>query len=161
MLDHQTFLSVVSNAPLISIDLILMSGKKILLGLRKNSPAKGFWFVPGGRILKNETISKALLRIADKELSIGALIENGQLDVTFYGTYEHFYDDCFAEEAKISTHYVVLAHKIDLPENVALPPTDEQHLEFKWWSINELLNAENVHQYSKNYFIDNMALVGK
>lgn len=152
MLNAQTFLNVVANTPLVSIDFILQRGEEVLLGLRNNRPAQNFWFVPGGRILKNETIQQAIKRIADKEFGIAKMIENGQLNVTFYGTFEHFYEDCFAGEVA-STHYVVLAHKIELPNNFAMPAVDEQHAEFKWWSINEMLASNSVHQYSKNYFL--------
>ncbi len=153
MLDHQTFLNVVANTPLVSVDFLLMRGNEVLLGLRNNRPAKGFWFVPGGRILKDETIAKALLRIAGNELGLAKLLENGQLKVAFYGAYEHFYDDCFAGDHAVSTHYVVLAHQIQVPADFALPSTDTQHAAFKWWPIKEVLTSDAVHQYSKNYFL--------
>lgn len=153
MLEHATFLNIVANTPLVSVDFILQRGDEVLLGLRNNRPAQHFWFVPGGRILKDETIQLAMMRIAEKELGIAKLIESGQIKVTFYGTFEHFYDDCFAKDADASTHYVVLAHKIELPADFALPVADEQHAEFKWWTIQALLASDNVHQHSKDYFL--------
>ena len=151
MLDAQTFLNVVANTPLVSIDLILQRGDEVLLGLRNNRPAQNFWFVPGGRILKDETIQQAMMRIAEKELGIAKMIENGQLKVTFYGTFEHFYEDCFAGEV-VSTHYVVLAHKIEFNMPITMPVADEQHAELKWWKVNQVLKSKVVHQYTKNYF---------
>lgn len=154
MLDQQTFITVVEAAPLVSLDILMIRGGcEVLLGLRNNRPAQGFWFVPGGRILKNETINQAFLRIAKKELGLEVLGKNSQLNVSFYGSYEHFYDDCFAGDVGVSTHYVVLAHKVDVPENTPLPASDEQHIAFKWWSIQEALQSKEVHQYTKNYFI--------
>jgi colanic acid biosynthesis protein WcaH len=154
MLDQQTFITVVGAAPLVSLDILMVRGGcEVLLGLRNNRPAQGFWFLPGGRILKNETINQAFLRIAKKELGLEVLDKNSQLNVTFYGNYEHFYDDCFAGDVGVSTHYVVLAHKVDVPENTPLPTSDEQHIAFKWWSIQEALQSKEVHQYTKNYFI--------
>ena len=56
-------IEVIKHTPLVSIDLIVRNGKdQILVGLRTNEPAKGFWFVPGGRILKNERITEAFKR---------------------------------------------------------------------------------------------------
>ena len=153
MLDQTSFLIVVKNTPLISVDFLLMQGGEVLLGLRNNRPARNFWFVPGGRILKGETIKQAILRVAEKELGIAKMIENGQLKVTFYGTFEHFYDDCFVANSDTSTHYVVLGHKIELPADFVLPMVDEQHAEFKWWDIQTLLSSDSVHQYSKDYFL--------
>lgn len=151
MLDHITFLNVIANAPLVSIDLLLFRGDEVLLGLRNNRPAKGFWFVPGGRILKNETIHQAILRIAEKELGLSNLIKDGQLKVTFLGTYEHFYNDCFAGDNGVSTHYVVIAHKIEINDTIVTPIADNQHSELKWWKLDQALKSKVVHQYTKNY----------
>ncbi len=154
MLDHQSFIKIIEAAPLVSLDLVIVrGGNEVLLGLRNNRPAQHFWFVPGGRILKNETILAALNRIADKELGLFKLIENSELAPSFYGAFEHMYEDCFAGEIGISTHYVVLAHIIVVPSHFALPIADEQHAELKWWSIPDALNSENVHQYTKNYLL--------
>ena len=152
MLNYNTFLNVVDSTPLVSVDLLVVRNGEVLLGLRNNRPAKDFWFVPGGRIQKNETITKALLRVADKELGISGLIERGQFDVTFYGNFEHFYDDCFAGEVDVSTHYVVLAYQVTVPSDFTLSTKDDQHSELKWWSVNQILQSKEVHQYTKNYF---------
>ena len=56
-LNKQAFTEVIDRTPLVSIDLVVENEKgEILFGLRKNRPAKDYWFVPGGRILKNETL---------------------------------------------------------------------------------------------------------
>ena len=123
-----------------------------MLGLRNNRPAQGFWFVPGGRIFKNESMQMALSRIAEKELGLGSLFSNGELKPTLLGPYEHMYQDCFAGDVGVSTHYVVLAYKIAVPSKFALPKADEQHAELKWWSIKDLLASDQVHQYTKIYF---------
>jgi hypothetical protein len=34
-----------------------------------------------------------------------------------------------------------------------MTPGDNQHKEFKWLSIEELINMADVHPYTKNYFI--------
>ena len=108
MLNIQTFIDIVKATPLVSVDILLVrGGKDILLGLRNNRPAQGYWFVPGGRILKNEKIEQALVRIAEKELGIAALLNNEDLHPVFHGAYEHMYDDCFAGDIGVSTHYVV------------------------------------------------------
>lgn len=153
MLDSQTFANVVAATPLVSIDFIVVrGGREVLLGLRNNSPAQNFWFVPGGRILKNESMQTALYRIVEKELGLGAHITNGELKPSFHGVYEHMYQDCFAGDVGISTHYVVLAYKIEVAADFALPSADEQHSELKWWLIEDALASDVVHQYTKNYF---------
>jgi len=47
-LGRDEFAEVVKRAPLASIDLVVKNSRReMLVGLRKNEPAKGFWFVPG------------------------------------------------------------------------------------------------------------------
>jgi len=109
-LPEKVFKSVVASTPLISIDLIVRNNQgKILLGKRTNRPAQGYWFVPGGRILKNEAIEQAFKRLLIVELGL----DFSGVKASFIGTYQHFYDDNFFNST-FSTHYVVLAYKMIL-----------------------------------------------
>ena len=59
-LSHAEVDTVIRLAPLIAIDLVIRNARdEVLLGLRKNEPAKGCYFVPGGMILKNERLADA------------------------------------------------------------------------------------------------------
>lgn len=71
-LPDETFKSIIQHTPLISIDLIVRNEQgHVLLGQRVNAPAKGYWFVLGGRVRKNETLDDAFVRLVREEL--GAL----------------------------------------------------------------------------------------
>ena len=142
------FQTIVSNAPLISIDFIVRnSSGKILLGRRVNPPAKNYWFVPGGRIYKNESIEKAFSRLTKAELDIELEISKAR----FKGVYEHMYSDSIFSGA-LSTHYIVLAYWIDTNAISSLP--DKQHSDYLWMTPEELKSDNNVHLFSKNYFED-------
>lgn len=143
MLDDQIFKTVVDSAPLISIDLLVKKGNKILLGKRINKPAQGYFFSIGGRINKNETIGNAMARVALNELNIEL-----KLTPKFIGVFEHFYDDSIYQD--VSTHFVNLAYEIEVKQTPNLP--DEQHSEYQWLTINELLKSKQVHKYVKDYF---------
>ncbi|WP_353661236.1 GDP-mannose mannosyl hydrolase [Hydrogenimonas sp. SS33] len=145
-LDDTTFRCVVENAPLVSVDLIAEHDGKILLGKRKNRPAQGFYFTTGGRIFKNETIEAAQNRIAKEELGL----ENLPHVPEFMGVFEHFYDDSIFDG--VSTHYVNLAYYLRVPKLQTLPR--EQHTEYRWFGIDELLASDEVHKYVKNYFTE-------
>ncbi|MHC4912714.1 MAG: NUDIX domain-containing protein, partial [Planctomycetota bacterium] len=94
-LSHRDLIEVVKKTPLVSIDLIIENTQnQILLGLRKNAPAKDFWFVPGGRILKDEPIPDAFNRIAKDELAINLTYEKAD----FLGVFEHWYPDNFTQQ---------------------------------------------------------------
>jgi len=144
MLDSKTFKTVINSTPLISIDLLVKKDNKILLGKRINKPAQGYLFSIGGRVYKNESIQQATARIAKTELNIEL-----KLTPKFIGVYEHFYDDGIYKD--ISTHYINLAYEVDINNEILNLPND-QHNEYQWLSINELLNSKQVHKYVKNYF---------
>jgi len=149
MLDKDTFINIVRNTPLVSIDLIIENqAGEILLGKRNNKPAKGYWFVPGGRIIKNETIEKAFQRISSTELGAAMKIQQA----SFKGVYEHLYDQNFSEDDSFGTHYVVLAYHLKINDSTVFR-TESQHESFIWKTKEELLKDSDVHQYTKNYFI--------
>jgi colanic acid biosynthesis protein WcaH len=151
-LDKNIFKTVIASTPLVSMDLIARNTSgEYLLGYRTNKPAKNYWFVPGGRILKDEPIHRAFTRLVNDELGIAVTFNNA----TFNGVYEHFYDDyVFGDD--VTTHYVVLGYEITIDKALSELPK-AQHSQYKWFSKEELLNAENVHKHSKWYLANNHA----
>lgn len=148
MLSKQHWLEVVQRAPLVSIDLIVRDPQgRVLAGLRTNEPARGTWFVPGGVIRKNETLDQAFARLMRVELGQVAR----RSEARFVGVYEHHYDTNFALEPGIATHYVVLAHELQLPPLSGSAPL-EQHRELRYFTVDELLAHEKVHDNTKAYF---------
>jgi colanic acid biosynthesis protein WcaH len=145
-LDDTTFKAVIASTPLISIDLVVKNTKgEYLLGFRNNRPAQGFWFVPGGRILKNETMDDAFIRLCKNEL--GASLTRQQAN--FLGPFEHFYDDCvFGED--VMTHYVVLGYALTIDVDLANLP-QEQHNQYAWFTADDILRRNDVHTHSKWY----------
>jgi len=145
-MDKDTFLSVAASTPFVSIDLIVRNEQgQVLLGYRRNRPAQDFWFVPGGRIRKNERTQDALQRIARNELGIEA--SGG----TLIGVFDHFYDDNFYGTPDIGTHYVVCAYQWQVAANASLAH-DDQHAELRWWDVATLLASPQVHPNTKLYF---------
>tara|TARA_R110001583_G_scaffold131478_1_gene283246 strand:- start:18557 stop:19081 length:525 start_codon:yes stop_codon:yes gene_type:complete len=147
-LSSRDFKKIIESTPLVSIDLVVRNNQgSVLLGKRTNRPAQNNWFVPGGRILKNETIESAFKRLIKEELGFSSA------NTKFLGLYQHFYDDNFSED-DFSTHYIVLAYEITFEGELALLPL-EQHSKYKWFSQQELLEDESVHKHSKWYFQEN------
>jgi len=145
-LEKEIFSKIIENTPLISIDLIVMNGeKKILLGKRINEPAKGFWFVPGGRIFKDERIEEAFRRITHAELGKAFEISSSK----FLGVYQHFYENNVFND-KFSTHYIVLGCLLETKD--FLPLDDKQHDAYRWFSMDELQEDADVHIHVKDYF---------
>lgn len=148
LLDEESFKFVVKNTPLISIDLIVNNAEgRILLGKRTNPPAKEFWFVPGGRVFKDETIENAFGRVTLSELGTKHNINVA----SFLGVYQHFYNNNFKDNRDFSTHYIVLSYSISFDRDTMLLPT-EQHELYSWFDKESILNSSYVHEYTKNYF---------
>lgn len=149
MLPAPDFLEVVRLAPLVSIDLIVSDpAGRVLVGRRRNQPARGTWFVPGGRILKGERLDAAFTRIVETELGVASMERSS---ARFGGLFEHLYDENFAEKDSITTHYVVLAYAITL-ESIASVGRYAQHSQYAWLTPEELLARDDVHENTKAYF---------
>lgn len=145
----EDFKQVIRNTPLVSIDLVIENPQgEILLGWRSNSPAKGYWFVPGGRILKDEHFGDAFRRIVKTETGLNFSLE----EAFFLGVFEHLYpNDNAVEDPSFGTHYVVIAYRLKLsktPENIP----NEQHTDYWWASLDDILDDPNVHINTRNYF---------
>jgi len=127
---------------------------KVLLGLRKNAPAKDTYFVPGGKVWKNELLSHAIHRIALNELGI-------KLDpsrIVRQGVYEHLYPNNYSDRS-FGTHYVAFPIRYILtPDEYQTITTGstfyDQHLDILWLTTNELLDHDLVNPYVKMYFLD-------
>ena len=147
-LDKESFRQIVASAPLISIDLIVRNDAgQVLLGQRLNRPAQGYWFVPGGRVRKDERLAAAFERLTEGELGIRLPITSAD----FLGPFEHFYPDNFSG-TDFSTHYVVLGYELISGTSLDTLPV-EQHSDYQWFTVQELLDSEQVHPHTKLYFL--------
>jgi len=142
------FAHAVRVTPLVSIDLILRDPQSaVLVGLRTNEPAKNTWFVPGGRIAKDERLADAFARILGIETGLSIPFAQARL----LGAYEHFYDTNRFCEPGYGTHYVVLGYALTLAERADIA-LDDQHSAIQWMAVSDLLSAPDVHENTKAYF---------
>jgi ADP-ribose pyrophosphatase YjhB (NUDIX family) len=61
---------VFARVPRLCVDLVFENGDDILLTLRDIDPGRGFWHMPGGGVLRGETVQGALRRIALDETGL-------------------------------------------------------------------------------------------
>jgi colanic acid biosynthesis protein WcaH len=151
-LSEENFSSACAALPLVSIDFMITrpghQGRELLLGLRNNRPAQGWWFTPGGRIRKNEALATALRRVAQEELELSVdWLGRAQL----LGAWDHFYSDS-AFDPRVSTHYVNLPHALHLTVDEAQavqPPCGHghQHQTWIWMPVEQARTEECVHEY--------------
>lgn len=81
------YTNIVERMPIVCIDAVIVNSKRqYLLIKRKNEPLLGEYWVPGGRLLKNETLNDAVIRKVRQELGITAHI------IMPLGVYEDFFE---------------------------------------------------------------------
>jgi len=148
-LNDEIFKKIIKSTNLIAIDLIATSStNNFLLCERKNHPAKGFWFVPGGRVFKNEKLNKAFYRIVKEELG---LTKSDIRSVELLGIYEHIYKENVFNDPTFNTHYIIIAVKIKIL-NFDKIKLDKQHNKFDFFSIEDILKNKSIHKFTKYYF---------
>ena len=151
ILNQDEYFQAVSLTQLVSIDILVIHEGKLLVGERINEPAKGSFFVPGGKVYKNEYLKEALERISEHE--IGVRLTSNQ--VTLNGIYDHLYENNFRDDS-CGTHYVCIAclfelddiEQIDVVETAML----SQHHCVEWLDTNQVLDHPKVHINVKSYF---------
>jgi len=82
-IEKELYDKICAVVPIVCVDIVVVSEKKFLLGKRKNNPAKGQWFFPGGRMYKNETVERAAIRKAREE--IGLSLKKKDLEILGFG----------------------------------------------------------------------------
>ncbi|NTX83835.1 GDP-mannose mannosyl hydrolase [Citrobacter youngae] len=146
-LNNEDFANAVRTTPLISLDFIIENEfGEFLVGKRTNRPAQGYWFVPGGRVLKDESLEQAFMRLTEEELGQQFPITHGQ----FFGVWQHFYEDNFSGSS-FSTHYVVLGFRLKINTSTSMLPS-KQHDTWRWAKTDELIADGSVHKNTQAYF---------
>lgn len=108
--------TIVEHVPIVSVDLVVECPDGIVLGKRSNEPAKGEWFVPGGRVQKGESLEESVHRVAEEELGVNIEIREK------LGVFEHFYD---TSEVGCEKHYI--AHGFSVWTDETTFDSDNQH----------------------------------
>lgn len=114
---------------------------------RKNEPANGYYFVPGGRIKKNQKIRDVFREKLKEETGLDAELESAK----FLGHFEHFYGTNFFKDRGYGTHYVVLAYELRLKTDISIV-LGKGHSEILWLSESELRKRSDVNKYVKDFF---------
>lgn len=134
--------TVVENVPVPSVDLIVRCADGVLLARRRNRPARGQWFVPGGRVRKGERLTEAVHRVADEELGVDVTVDRE------LGAYDHFYSDADVPNAG-GKHYVAHGYVV-VPEHESFE-FDNQHDDWRVFGPDQL---PTLHPYVRAYLVD-------
>ena len=137
MIEEKLYKKIQEVLPICCVDVVIFNkNKEFLLLKRRNEPVKGYWWIPGGRILKGELIEKAALRKAKEETGLDVKIKKllGAKETIFkkgiYGSAVHTVNIIFLAEVKNG--------KVKM---------DSQSSEYKWFSKID----KNFHPYIKKF----------
>jgi colanic acid biosynthesis protein WcaH len=127
----------------VSVDLILINPSgRVGLGLRRNEPAKGYFYFPGGRIFKGERIEQTCGRVLQDELGV----MRDPVPMTICGVNNWFFKANFAGAPGVSTHYVALAVKVSVTDDeIDQKAVQSQHKQFAWFTRAEIMANPQVH----------------
>jgi colanic acid biosynthesis protein WcaH len=134
---------VVRCAPLPAIDLVVHRRGEVLLGRRRNRPAAGWWFMPGGRVRKDERLAAAFERICESETTLAASFTAAR----FLGVVEHFYAENTRDD-RSGTHCIALAYAVEAP-SVSAAVMSAQHADSEWWTAERWSASPVVHPHVK------------
>jgi len=127
---------VLRTMPVPCVDLLIQHSGRILMVQRRNEPARGEWWFPGGRIHKGERLLQTAHRQAREEVGArglcGALVhvEETLFETGRFGEPVHTVNLCYAFDA--------------LSKEVTL---DADHTEYMWCLPAQLLGDRNLHPY--------------
>lgn len=140
--------TIVRRVPIVSVDLVVRHDGGVVLGRRRNEPARGEWFIPGGRVHKHERLADAARRVCHEELGVEVEI------VRRLGVYEHVYDVADVDDVG-GKHYVPVAYVVDPLDDDFEP--DPQHDAFR--VFHPPFEDVTLHEYVATYLRDAGLLV--
>ena len=125
MIPGQEYRAILERMPVLCVDAIIQNNKsQYLLVRRTNEPLKGEYWVPGGRVLKNETLHEAVIRKVRQELGVNSHV------VMPVGIYEDFFNKSeFGLETGLHTVSMVF---LMIAENYEIH-TDNQSDDWGWY----------------------------
>jgi len=133
---------IMENMPVFCVDIIISQDKKVLLVKRENEPCKDQWWVPGGRLYKNEKTCDAAIRKAKEETNLDVEI------IKQVGFYELMLKEAIPK-VKTGTHNPVIVYLLKTKSSQEIH-LDEQSSNYKW--INKI--EPDMHDYLKKILKD-------
>jgi len=133
MIPDEDYEKILDIMPICCVDVVVVNEGKYLLVKRNNEPAKKRWWIPGGRLFKNESIQDCALRKAKEEAGLECTY------IKTLGLYETIFERGRYDKPVHSVNVVCLLESKGVNE-VQL---DKNHLEFIWnEKIDESLNKD-------------------
>ena len=146
MIPVEEYKKILENMPICCVDVVIRRGDNaVLLVKRRDEPAKGLWWFPGGRLLKKEQLEAAAVRKVAEETGLEIEIEKT------IGCYETIFDTGPLGIAT-GTHSINITFLANLcPDDQDLVEMDKTSLAFKWFKKSEY---DDLDDYVKKILDD-------
>jgi colanic acid biosynthesis protein WcaH len=138
-IEETLYREIIKVFPIPCVDLMIENENgELLLLKRRNNPAKGFWWFPGGRVLKDESRKLAAERKLKEECGITAYHSIEEV-----GTYDLLLEMPGGEVS----HGITTVFRIKIScQEIQL---DSQSESFEWKNVN-LIDSKNYHDFIVN-----------
>lgn len=122
----ELYYQILENVPIACVDVAIVANGAVLLVKRKDSPARGQWWVPGGRVLKGEMMRDTAIRKAREEVGIDCHV----------GPIIHTAETIFPDgPGGIPVHSINSCFFVYPVDKNFQPELDNHHADYKWVSI--------------------------
>ena len=138
MIPEKIYSKIHALMPIACVDLVVWREGQVLVLKRKDEPLRGGWFVPGGRVLRDEHLSYACARIVRDE----ACLESGF--PRFVGYDETMFDTDPFHHGK-GTHTVNLIFAV--PGADGRVKLSSRHSAYQWLEPYEIVRNSDYHPY--------------
>jgi colanic acid biosynthesis protein WcaH len=129
------YAKILANVPISCVDFCLAYKGRILLVKRIDAPAKGLWWVPGGRVLKGEMMYEAVCRKCVDEIGVEC----------FTGPIVHTAETIFPDGPLGQSTHSINSCFLVYPKNSQEVTLDSHHEDYVW--VNKI--DDNLHPYVK------------
>ena len=141
MLPEEIYGEIVRRVPVVCVDVVIQrSTGEVLLVRRGMEPVKGYWWWPGGRMLKGETFFSAAKRKAQQETGLECTPQK------LLGTYNTVFPtsswDTLTTQGTQTVNAVVLVSAPPETRDVALDATSDNH---RWIAASASAAAKEGH----------------
>lgn len=125
MIPTKDYKMILENMPIVCVDgVIINEDNEYLLVRRINEPMKNVFWIPGGRLLKNETLEEGIRRKMKQELDIYVKVEK------LLGFFEEFFERS-SNEISSGLHVISFVFLLAI-HNQSDIKLDDQSSEWKW-----------------------------